>query len=379
MINRLAYVFLSSLLFAGCSPATTVSSSIREAALADLEAELKSTPGSAEELRDRLDRVLEAGLSRRRMSSQRNAAWQIMHGVVCYGETLQIDTPDRGLMGALEYGFSGGQIQGFQLMPGAETLPSTGHRGVKARLEPGSYVGQGHVDQWIAILAMANIPLDTPIVLGEETFSVADLARQAQYDVTRNLLDEYSWTLIALTHYFPDEPRWSAAENLEVSWEVLVEQELAHDIDLSPCGGTHRLAGIVRALNAKQRLGLPDSPTWQRASALVDNLLDSVREHRGADGRLSSFYFTRAGGTADLSAELSSTGHLFEFAALACSDEELDAPWLSLSANRLCELFESTERYDLDCGALYHALNGLKIYRQRRFANAETPPLAPGS
>ncbi|MCC7333799.1 MAG: hypothetical protein IT422_01805 [Pirellulaceae bacterium] len=317
-------------------------------------------------LRERIAEVLADGRQNRILSTEINAAWQIMHGVICYGRQLEVDTPDRGRVSALDYAFSGGQIDGFELMLGSKPLTSTGRVGLKARLEPGSYTGQGHVDQWLAIFAMADLPLDTPVTLGGQTMTLLDWARQAQYDASQNMLDEFSWTLIALTHYFPDEPTWQAADGI-VSWELLVEAELTYDLDESPCGGTHRLAGITRALRAKQRLGLADSPVWQKAQGLVDQCLVRAKEQRSADGGISSQYFSRPGVTADLSAELASSGHVFEFIALAASAEELATPWVELAALRLCEILDRTQRLELDCGGLYHALNGLKIYQHRRW------------
>lgn len=352
-----------------CAPAPTLSNAQRESRLQELD----ESPSPSEELHVLLEETLRRGREQRIMSSERNAAWQIMHGVVCYGNELEIETPDRGLVKALDYALTGGLINGFELSPGHEILPATNRVGVKARLEPGSYVGQGHVDQWIAILAMCDYPIDAPIQLGEKTFTVEDFARQAQFDVTDNPLDEFSWTLIALTHYFPNEPAWTAAEQTQVNWEAMVAVELDYEIDLSPCGGTHRLAGIVRALRAKERLGLPDSEVWSDAEQLVARCLEDVRQYRSADGRLSSSYFISPGHTADLAAELSSTGHLFEFVALACSESELESAWVEQSARKLCELLDSTAAVDLDCGALYHALSGLKIYHNRRFGSARDP------
>lgn len=310
--------------------------------------------------------MLADGSQGRILNTEINAAWQIMHGVICYGRQLEVETPDRGRVSALDYAFSGGQIDGFELMLGSEPLPSTSRLGLKARLEPGSYTGQGHVDQWLAIFAMADLPLDTPVTVAGKTMTLLDWARQAQYDASQNVLDEFSWTLIAMTHYFPDEPTWQSIDGT-LSWELLVEAELTYDIDQSPCGGTHRLAGITRALRAKQRLGLADSAVWLQAQALVDQCLVRAKEQRSADGGLSSQYFSRPGVTADLSAELASSGHLFEFIALAAPDEELSAPWVELAALRLCEILDRTQRVELDCGGLYHALNGLKIYQQRRW------------
>jgi hypothetical protein len=34
---------------------------------------------------------------------------------------------------------------------------------------------------------------------------------------------------------------------------------------------------------------------------------------------------------------------------------------------RLCAMLDSTIEIDLECGGIYHALAGLKLYRERRF------------
>lgn len=365
MSRRISIGALALISLMGCGPSLWVSHVTPEVAVQEWESQRSAAV--PDPLKIRLEAVLQEGLNGRRLSSDVNAAWQIMHGVIPYGRQLLIETPDRGESSAIDYAFSGGQMMGFELMAGGEVLPATGRQGLKARLEPGSYMGQGHVDQWIAIFAMADLPLDTAVEHAGQQFTLLDWARQAQFDASRNILDEYSWTLIALTHYFPDEPSWQAADNRMISWEQLVDVELDYDLDASACGGAHRLVGLSRALQAKERLGLADSPTWQRAQATVEQGLQSVREHRTPTGALSSFYFVRAGSTADLSAELASSGHLLEFAAVAAPLETLSEPWLELAAARLCEVLENTRDVELDCGALYHALNGLKIYHARRY------------
>src|SRR5690606_33292228 len=115
------------------------------------------------------------------------------------------------------------------------------------------------------------------------------------------------------------------------------------------CGGAHRLVGLARAVQAKQRLGLADTPIWQRAQGTLEQALQNVREHRSSNGALSSYYFVRAGTTADLSAELASSGHLLEFLAVAAPAEMLAEPWVELAAARLCEVLESTHEVELDC------------------------------
>lgn len=314
-------------------------------------------------LADRIERVLQTELKGRRLSSTDNAAWQIMHGVICYGHELPLDTPDRGTVSALDYAFHEGSIRGWQLMPGQ--LLSDDRRGVKALFEPGSYIGQGHVDQWIAICAMANLPPTDTLVIDGKSYTLLDWAEQARLDACHNPLHEYSWTLIALTYYFPDTPQWTAGDNSIWSWERMLEYEVNYDLNESPCGGAHRLVGLVRALEAKQRLKLADSPTWERTRRIVDKALADIEQMRCRDGSLSSHYLERPGASRDLGMTLASTGHLFEFVAVAADDKTLNTDWVRAAAARLCEIFEATRQQDLDCGACYHALNGLNVYRER--------------
>ncbi|MEZ6134026.1 MAG: hypothetical protein R3C53_03850 [Pirellulaceae bacterium] len=353
-------------LIGGCSPSVVERDQSRHVALQHLEAELASSQDYVSPLAERIDATLARELSDRQLDARVNAAWQIMHGIICYGQQLPLQTEEDGQVAALDFALNGGQIHGFEITLAETPLPTTGRQGILARLEPGSYIGQGHPDQWLAIFAMAGIPLETEVRVGEQTATLLDWARQAQYDIPNNMVDEFSWTLIALTHYFPNEPQWPVRGGGMLSWEQLVEAELIYDnLDASPCGGTHRLAGLVRAVQAKQRLGLPDSDVWQRAESTIDSCIDSVKQHRGSNGALSSYYFVRPSQSADLVAELASSGHLFEFLALALPQAELKEPWVALSATRLCDILDATTAVDLDCGALYHALHGLKIYGER--------------
>ncbi|MCA9129823.1 MAG: hypothetical protein KDB22_22205, partial [Planctomycetales bacterium] len=84
---------------AGCVP-TPVAMTPRTAE--DLHsAETDFVSDAESELRQRMINVLQLGLEQRQLSSTENAAWQIMHGVACYGMQLSISTPDRGDVGAV--------------------------------------------------------------------------------------------------------------------------------------------------------------------------------------------------------------------------------------------------------------------------------------
>jgi hypothetical protein len=70
-----------------------------------------------------------------------------------------------------------------------------------------------------------------------------------------------------------------------------------------------------------------------------------------------------------------STGHTVEFLALSVTDEELNAPWMKRAVVKLCKLFQNTRAIDVECGSLYHAANGLRKYRERKFGPWTPPPL----
>ena len=257
-------------------------------------------------------------------------------------------------------------MEGWELAPG-DPLPSSGKSGLKARLEPGSYIGQGHVDQWLAILAQADIPLSRKVEARDKEFTVLDWARQAQWDVSDNPVREYSWTIIALTHYFPDEESWIAKDGNTWTFEPLAGFEAKQDLETSPCGGMHRLMGLARAVHFRKRHHGAIVDGWKLAEDKVLEAIDTIQRFQNPDGSFSTNHTERPGTSSDLSTMISATGHTLEFLAFALPPEQLSAPWMVRAADRLCLLLEATIDSDLDCGGLYHTLNGLKLYYSRRY------------
>lgn len=311
----------------------------------------------------RLDATLERELTRRQLSLQRHAAWQIMHGFLPYGDRLNVLNNNQPV-NLLQHLLSGGAMLGWDLYPG-DVIPSTKRKGIITRLSEADYYGQGHVDQWLAIFAQAGIPKEAEIRIGDNTFTIEDWLRQSQYDVSRNVTAEYAWTLIALSHYFPTERSWTARDGNRWDWETMVEFELNEDLVTAACGGTHRLEALAMALDTHLANGGKLEGVWLATRQRLDSEIDKVRRWQNRDGSLSSHFFERPGATADLVQRLSSSGHLFEFVVIAAPDEMLRERWVQRAAQRICELLDLTTEQELECGSLYHALNGLRVYRDR--------------
>ena len=248
--------------------------------------------------------------------------------------------------------------------------PGSPHDQATGRCRPRrgwQYIGQGHTDQWLGYFSQIPLALDRQVVVNDSTLTLEDWARQAQWDVPKNPFKEYSWTLIALANFFPNEQQWQASDGKTWTLEPLVRFEAQQDLAGSACGGMHRLMGLAHAVGYRKRLGGAFDEGWAMAKKVVDASVDSARRFQNSDGSFSTNYSSRPGNSSDISLCISATGHTFEFLSYALDASELGKPWMERAAVRLCAMLKATEEIDLECGGAYHAIAGLKLYHRRRF------------
>ena len=315
----------------------------------------------------RIDSALAHARDARRLDAAVHGSWQVVHGILAFGRALPLVHPD-GESPALDYLLDGGRLAGWILRPGSH--------GVVAVVEPGSSLGQGHPDQWLGYLSqcgvaadgrVAGIPLDTPLRVAGRDFTLGDLLAQAKHDIRPG--QEATWTLMALAAWEPDAA-WTAGDGSRWTVERVVALEADADIVSAACGGAHRLYGLAAALDARRRAGHdPESERpdggWAAARATLEHHLELARLFQQADGSFSTHAFERPGTSPDVVARLSATGHVFEVLAVGLDDDRLGEPWVLRAADRLTTLLEQTADLDVECGALYHAVHGLAVYRGR--------------
>ncbi len=370
-IQYLLFVLLLVIESAGCmnyAPATGASQGTvvpnRVSNLPDFSSSASSRPEPSAELCQLLDETLQRVLRERRLNAVDHAAWQVMHGVLAFGRAFPLEVGGRRIS-ALDYLLDGGALQGWQWEPGDVLDAQTGLRGWRAVLAVGSRTGQGHADQWLGYLATCGLPANQRVRYGSDEFTIEQVVRQVERDVSRNETGEFSWTLMGLSAYRPSHHRWIAADGQLWSFEKLLELELRRDRDRSPCGGTHRLYGVALALNRHLAQGGSLEGVWADADRQIQEAIALARAYQNTDGSFSSYYFARSGTSMDLSTCLATTGHVFEFLALAVDRQQLQAGWVERAARYLCGVLERTSRWPLDCGVLYHAVHGLVLYRHR--------------
>lgn len=347
----------------GCQPTSTQSTST---APLPVHGDSNRPEPTDDQLRQTLDEMLDFTLRERQLTLTENAAWQILHGVLAYEHALPIHVgAGSPPVSAIAYLQSGGRMEGWELRPGEILDPTSGRKGLRALVEPGTLTGQGHVDQWLAILAQCGLQPTDSLQLAGVSYTLDDFLQQSMRDIGQNRDQEYSWTLISIVHYRPTDVTWKTPEGDVWNVERIVASEAQQDLGSSACGGTHRLSALAMALQRHQQQGRPVTGGWALAQQVVEQSVATVRGYQNPDGSLSSHYFQRGGQSADLADTIRTTGHTLEFLALALSDEDLRQPWVRKAVVRLCDAFKKTKRLPLECGALYHAARGLRLYRDR--------------
>jgi hypothetical protein len=347
-MSRVRFVALAStlLLAIGCAkPAAEV-----------VEVQLPSD----EQLRDRLDRAVDFTFANRHLNTKDHAGWQVVHGVLVYGRDFQI-YHDQKLVRALDYLLGGGQLRGWTM--------HKGDHGLEAVLEAGSSTGQGHEDQWLGYLSQCGLKPDEPLIVAGQPYTVRDLITQAQWDIYDTM--EATWTLMAFATYLPFDTEWTAKDGTTWNIDRMVRMETAQDLGASSCGGTHRMYGLAVAMNRYRetggKLGNDPDGTWEKCQRKIDEAVAAAREFQQPDGSFSTNYFARPAASPEISKRISTSGHVLEFLMVALDDKQFDEPWVKRAVLHLVECFEKTQKFDLECGALYHATHGLDLYRLRRF------------
>lgn len=363
--------------FSGCETAPEPKPTVVQKPVIDGQGkgEEKKDELSDEVLLKNIDDALDYTYENRRLDLKDQAAWQMIHGALAFKRDFQVRNGDKDVS-ALTHVLTGGKMKGWNLVRGDLLDEATGRYGVKALLEEGTKAGQGHTDQWLGYLCDCGMPLDEVVMCEGKKHTLDDYITQAERDVHMNPAKEYSWTLMALSAYRKPGYTWNAGDGSEWSIEKLVEIELEYDLDASPCGGTHRMFGLVMARDRHVAAGGKLEGIWEKCDQKIKACIEKAKEMQNPDGSLSSNYFQRPGMSADLAQAMGSAGHVMEFLAASMTKEQLQEEWARRAVASVCSVFRKTKAVDVECGALFHAAHGLRLYRFKVFGPRTFPATA---
>jgi hypothetical protein len=224
---------------------------------------------------------------------------------------------------------------------------------------------QGHMGQFLAMLAQCQVSPDYPIKVGDHEFTIHDLIeaeKKTCYPKT-----ELTFKLIALMHYLDSDAKWVNDQGMEWDIPQLIHEELAQPIRGAACGGTHRLSGLSLAARTRVRRGEPLDGEYARADEFVEKYHSYAFQLQNRDGSMSTEWFRGKGEDSDIDRRCKTTGHILEWLCYSLNDEELRSSRTVRAVSYLANLLSTNYDHEWEKGPRSHAIHALKLYDERVF------------
>jgi hypothetical protein len=315
--------------------------------------------------KDRIDTVLKH--VRQRDLFPDHAFWTIFHGILGVGpdDAMILDPGTKKRTKAIDYLASGGEVNGLEFTPTAD--------GVEVVTMPGSIIGQGHQDQFVAEMAEWDLPRNKKFMVNGTEYTFDDFIRQARAHASLTTKSfpgpdplELTWTIVIVSKYYGPEHRWTNNRGEKLSVEDMARYELSQPIADSPvCGGTHRLFGLTWAYYLHRNAGGKKEGVWKQVADTITDYENRAHQLQNPDGSFSTRYLAGPDNDPNTQIRIATTGHILEWLALAMTDEQLRQPWVEKAADALALMVLENSFRDLDAGSLYHGAHGLELYRAR--------------
>lgn len=291
--------------------------------------------------------------------------WQIAHGLLALRRDYELKSKGRKV-NAIDYISNEAMYQGeywFEKTP-------YGGRGHPFTVP---YAFEGHVNQFLAILTMSDLPLDHQFkVKGGEVVTMAEMVRHAQ--MFANTREETTWTLWFLTRYLDQDASWVNQAGEAWSMERLVTIQTNATVTNAPCGGCHQLFALSLARNAYLQKNGRLTGAWLQADQKLQSHIAAAQSLQNRDGTFSTQFFKGRGESSEFNERIKSSGHMLEWLMVALPERRLKEYWVRHAVEAVARDLLDNANQPADCGPLYHAMHSLVLYRERVTPKSETPP-----
>ena len=309
----------------------------------------------AQQRAQRIRRCLEFYYNRQ-LNTIDDSPWSMMHHMIAWGSDSLIW---RGRPGQSERVNCIGWLCANGACEG-ERLLFVKQGKLIARTGPGL---QGHAGQFLAMLAQARVPIDQPLRVDGQMFTVRDLIAREQSACRPKT--ELTFRLIGLTHYLGTEATWKSSDRQDWSISRLIQEEIRQPINGTTCGGTHRLMGLSYAVRKRQQEGLPVDGQFARAEKYTGDYQNYTYAGQNRNGSFSSDFWRSRGDWGDIDRKLKTTGHMLEWMVFALPHDKLYDPRLVRAVDYLTMLMLQNRYYDWGTGPLGHGVRALSLYDER--------------
>jgi hypothetical protein len=315
----------------------------------------QATAKPADPLLAEVDKAISVS-TRRYLTANVHTPWQIMHGLLALRQDYEVKQGGEKV-NALTWMSKGVTFKGDQWFERTRY-------GGRAHPYSRAYAFEGHPNQFLAILAMADVPADHEIVTrGADTIRVSDLVKHAQMEIKSSV--EITWTLWALSHYLGADATWISKNGEAWSIERLVRMQTREPVRTAACGGSHGLFALTYARNEYLKKGAPLRGVWFEADQKIQRYIREARANQNSDWTFSPNYFSGRQHSNSFETRLNTSGHTLEFLVLALPKERLREQWIRNGVFAVTRDLLTNQQSPAECGSLYHALDALVIYRDR--------------
>ncbi len=324
--------------------------------------------GAKDALQGRLEAAITQAVQRDLTTS--NGFWTVFHGILGLGPSITLLDPQTGKrVYALDYIADGGKLKGLEFIPTSD--------GLDVLVSPGTFVAQGHPDQFVAEMVEWGVQPDRKFMVNGKEHPFMDFLTNSKMRATVKKPMELEWSLVIIGTTFGTDSKWTNALGEDVQFEDLVRAEVEKPLSAAACGGTHRLFGLAWAYHLHLKKGGKTEGVWKDVAAKLADAKKLARKLQNADHSFSTDFFNGPGNVPDMERRLNTSGHIFEWLMLSLSDEELKEPWVQEAANALTIMFLEIENRPMEGGTLYHAVHGLLMYYARIYGPEKLGPHAP--
>jgi hypothetical protein len=330
----------------------------------------RTSPADAEldNLRPRIEAAIEQVKQRDLLTT--NGFWTVFHGILGLGPSVTLFNPETGKRtNALDYIAAGGEVRGLRFVPT--------RTGIDVETRPGTFISQGHQDQFVAEMVQWGVSPEKKFIVDGQEYTFRDFIRHSQMRASVKGNQELEWALIIIGQHVGTDAAWTNAHGEPLRFEDLVRKELDKSVEAAACGGTHLLFGLSWVYHLHLKKGGKTDGIWKDVADHAARYKERARKLQNPSGAFSTDFFKAKGDAADMQLRLNTSGHIFEWLALALTDDELDEPWVRLAAAALAQMFLEIKSAPMEGGTLYHAVHGLLIYYGRVFGPEKLGPLAP--
>lgn len=305
----------------------------------------------------------------RYLTVEEHTPWQIMHGLLAYRDDYRLKSRN-GKVSAIEFISNGAQYRGDYWFE----KTAFGGRGHPFNGTP--YAFEGHVNQFLAIMTMCNLPLDHQFVVKDgQVVTMQDMVNHAQLFASTS--GETTWTLWFLSRYLEPDATWTNKFGEAWSMERLVRIQTQASVLNAPCGGCHQLFALALARNAYiQKYGRLNG-AWLEADQKLQQHIASAQHLQNREGAFSTQFFKGAEFSDEFEKRIKSSGHMLEWLMAALPERRLKEYWVRKAIHTLATDLTGNKDKAAEPGALYHAVHALVLYRERVAPPPELPVAPP--